>query len=436
MQKLKNNLPAILVLITMLPFLLLLRNIDWSLWSTDRGLFWDSFVFVVANLMGLLGGMFLYWQYILGVRFLARLFGENLIHTNKLHKALGKYGVIFVFGHVFLVRMKFLQEYIWIVTPDFSSTFETYVSLGRIAYFTFWAVWISSALLRGRIKYRPWRYIHYLTFPLLLFVFLHSRAIGSNILTNDALALIWNIMYYLFIFIFVFRVLRAVGLGAEEYKLVARDEVGDNINIYTFKPTKAGMKPKIGQYAYMKTDLISASHPFTVMDYDPETEEVKFGIKSEGKFTEKLLDYEIGDTIRLAGPYGAFTKEGQNEKPKVLIAGGIGITPFIRLIREYGQDTILINCNRTLEDAIYRNDLVDILGDNYYDVLSKEETTGRNIINSRCNAEVIEQVVGKDNLENYNYFLCASPGFLDSLKKDLKELGIPAQQIYLEEFSI
>jgi ferredoxin-NADP reductase len=48
------------------------------------------------------------------------------------------------------------------------------------------------------------------------------------------------------------------------------------------------------------------------------------------------------------------------------------------------------------------------------------------------NANLIKETVGP-NWQTQNYFMCGSPGFIKVVKGMLKEIGVPARNIYLEE---
>jgi len=54
----------------------------------------------------------------------------------------------------------------------------------------------------------------------------------------------------------------------------------------------------------------------------------------ESAFKKALRSFEIGKEIRAGGPYGSFVLPKKTDRPLVLLAGGIGVTPFRSMVWE------------------------------------------------------------------------------------------------------
>lgn len=118
------------------------------------------------------------WNVILGAKPLSRLISKDYVRLNKIHRALRKYGIFFVLSHPLIQMYSYLENFYWIITPLIGNELELHISFGRLALLIYLIIWITSVLLKSRIRYRPWLYIHYLTYPLVFLVFLHLRDIG------------------------------------------------------------------------------------------------------------------------------------------------------------------------------------------------------------------------------------------------------------------
>ncbi|MDX9893697.1 MAG: ferredoxin reductase family protein [Patescibacteria group bacterium] len=430
-----QKLIYLLIGISTLPFLVLLSQIKFGLSVANPVAFWNNFIFEFANIAGFIGAILLLWQMILGSRWIMSKFTPDTIGMNMLHRRLGTYGLLAVLFHPILEVYKYSESWRWLFWLSGSSKFEQQVTFGRIALILFLIVWITSALLRGRLKYRPWLYIHYLTYPLMGFVLIHAVQLGSYLGDYLYLKVIWYLMMAIFVGLVIQRLAIFVGWGATKYQLTDKQLVGNQVVLLTLKPLGKRLDSAIGQHFYLQLRRFSLAHPFTIMEHDDQTGNLIFGIKAMGKFTNLAKSLKIDQTIFVSGPYGVFTREAQNNEPKVIIAGGIGVTPFIRLVKRFGENVTFFYCNPTIEEAVGREEIIKAIGNNYYDVLSDSKNeAAANVIIGRINAEHITKVLAPDDIARRHYFICGSKDFIRSVEAMLKSLGVKNSKIYYEEF--
>ena len=247
----------------------------------------------------------------------------------------------------------------------------------------------------------------------------------------------WNGMLAAFLGIVVYRVLSWGGVGKQTYALMDKTQVGSVVTLLTFRPLDGKPIPhhipEIGQHFYMQWHRFGEAHPFTVMEYNKETGDMVFGIRTSGKFTKKIEKIEHGHHTLIDGPYGVFTQEAQNDEPKVIIAGGIGVTPFVDLVKYYGKGTTFLHANRSMFNILRRDYLIAAF-DTYYYFLDGEESEGDEyVIKGRIDAEQITKIVGNVNVPFRKYFVCGSPFFIKIMKKTLMGMGVPSKNIYYEE---
>lgn len=82
-------------------------------------------------------------------------------------------------------------------------------------------------------------------------------------------------------------------------------------------------------------------------------------------YKQTLGSLSVGATAKLEDPFGSLTLHGDVARPAVFIAGGIGITPFMSILRQSAKDLHarnlnLIYSNRKLEDAAFLDELKQI----------------------------------------------------------------------------
>jgi len=75
-------------------------------------------------------------------------------------------------------------------------------------------------------------------------------------------------------------------------------------------------------------------------------------------FKRVLRKASPGLQVKIDGPGGSFVLHRKSEKPAVFLAGGIGITPFLSIIRQAGHDKsphhmYLFYSNRRPEDSAF-----------------------------------------------------------------------------------
>lgn len=84
-------------------------------------------------------------------------------------------------------------------------------------------------------------------------------------------------------------------------------------------------------------------------------------------FKRNLRTMEIGTAVKIEGPAGSFNLHKNTARVAVFLAGGIGITPFLSMIREAvglksAHQIYLFYANRRPEDAAFLRELQDMAG--------------------------------------------------------------------------
>ena len=425
MQINKKYLIVALILISIFPFVWLLTDYKHL----------GGFIYSFGNVAGLIGAVLFFWQMILGIRGVLGKVTTDYSWSIKLHTLIGIYGTFFVLLHPIIEMFSYLENWLFIFTPRIESEHEIFITLGRFAFLLFLLIWITSAVLREKIKFRPWLYIHYLTYPMMLLVLFHANQVGSYIAKYPFIQMYWIVLMFGFWLMVIYKTLQVVNIGKKKYKATKVEALSAGNFLYTFSPMNKRLIPRPGQFFYIKNRYFGESHPFTIMEYKEASGELVFGVKAIGKYTKQLSEIKIGSIVYLDGPYGEFTKQAQNHNPKVFIAGGIGITPFVEVVERFSDNnTFMLYSNQKLENAIRRDLFKNKLGDRYYDFISRESKKGKNIINSRIGKNNLPKDIEAQILKNTNFFICGNGEFNKSMKKMLIELGVKKNRIFYEDF--
>lgn len=397
----------------------------------------SAFLYFSA-ITGFVGALILIWSYILGTRSVTGNILKDQAWVLRIHKFLGIYGTLLIFLHPLLIVYGYGESLLYIFLPHLQTGFERSVSWGRLSFAVLLLTWVTSALVRGKIGYRPWKYIHYLSYIALPAVLLHSPHVGTT-LGNSKFALYY--WYFIVITFLVFTCLRLrhiFGYGKDTYVIVENRLITDDSGMMRLKNVGRAMKVAPGQYVYVQPSLWSEEHPFSVMDFDNQSGEIAISYRTVGSFTKKLAAMEPGQRILADGPYGVFTSEiaTSSPRPTVFIAGGIGITPFIWHLRNMrDSDVFLLYCNRTKTSGVYSTYLKSILSGRYIDIISDENSA---VSSPQTEAGYLSrEIVSKyiTDPTRYEYYICGPKAMMKNSVTILSDLGVSKDNLHTEEFS-
>ncbi|MGA2680726.1 MAG: FAD-dependent oxidoreductase [Candidatus Bathyarchaeia archaeon] len=167
------------------------------------------------------------------------------------------------------------------------------------------------------------------------------------------------------------------------------------------------------------------------------------------EFTKRLTDHEysmalkaakVGDWARIDGPYGEFTFDG--EYPKIaLLAGGIGVTPFISICKNAtdkhlpSQITLFLGC-RTENDISFLHELEGMQQSNrnlkLHFVVNQPGPDWKGATGI-ITADMIQKELPdyKDNI----FYCCGPPGMVTAMGKLIDSIGLLKTQLKLEFFT-
>jgi ferredoxin-NADP reductase len=205
----------------------------------------------------------------------------------------------------------------------------------------------------------------------------------------------------------------------------------DNLN-YDFIP---------GQYIDVKPPLFFGHSKSYTMSSTSNDSLIRLTIKRNGNMSSSMIDMPIGSTVVFNGPYGNFYPDKTMDNI-VMIAGGIGITPFYSVIKnkiESGSNTkiTLIYSNKTKKDITFFKSLNELMDDNpnlkIVHCITREITTDSRISeNGRIDENIISEYASP--LKEACYYVCGSIGFVDNMWQILKSMHIKEDEIYTEAF--
>lgn len=442
---LKNLAPRKYVLLALMAITILLPSI---LFLTSRYGMRVDMNNKLLSILGFSAVMILLWQYLLGIRFITSKIIIDLVWVNRLHQYMGMYGSLIIFAHPFVL---FINRGIERYLPhlmNFDNPRSIYILLGEIAILITLSTWFGSAFMRRKVPYRTWKRLHLINYVILPLALIHALSLGSGITGTVSLRVYFVVVAFVYIFAVLARLTAQVfGLGKEEAKLVESKQLSHDVKQLTFQVAADNnlLKANPGQFLYLQVRNFGENHPFTIALVDQAAKRVSIMPKDSGPFSRFIHTLPTDTNVYLDGPYGVFTSElsptdAAALRIPVFIAGGIGITPFVRHIQRLGESNkrfALFYANKTEQDIVLNPEFAELAKRNpqviYVPVLSNQpEYAGET---GYITAAIIKKYLTVD-LSNFNFYVCGPAPMMKAVTKELKSLGIDKSQIFSEKFSL
>ncbi|MEU5312000.1 MULTISPECIES: ferric reductase-like transmembrane domain-containing protein [Streptomyces] len=392
-----------LLIASFLPFLTPLADLD-----AQRGTARQA-----GLVVGSLALMTLWWQVILGVRRVSQVLRMDRATAVRVHAALGTAGVLLVLLHPLLMAGTQNRPLAWLWQLDFRYPHNTFVTFGKLAAALFAVVWISSTIAKRLIRYRSWRAMHLLTYPLAVLVFAHSWGVRTLISDSVFVNAYWWVLAASLAAAMGLQLIHRLRPASGHASTIGHD--GDVRIVEVSVPPR--LQPAPGQFVYVRSTRLGRAHPFSPIGRD-EHGRILLAVEPVGPFTRAFA--VSAQCCWVDGPYGSFLDD--DATIRVYIAGGIGVTPFVDHLTSNGR-LHLYHLARSERDLAFSRRLSSTLGPRFYHpVLS-----GRG---GRMRADDIPRPL----LDSATFFICGRRRFVTGWREQLKDVGVESGRIRSEVF--
>lgn len=231
-----------------------------------------------------------------------------------------------------------------------------------------------------------------------------------------------------------------------QVKLKGRLTVAEGTMAFRFsKPD--GFEFKAGQA--IRLELIDppaeagqSSRTFSLASAPFEKELVVATRMRDSAFKRALKTLPDGANIRIDGPFGDLML-GDTVRTTAFIAGGIGITPFMSMLRQAAEEQsaqtlFLAYSNRRPEDSAFLDELQKLERQNKHFHLAATMTdmskSARDWSGETgfVDADMLRRLVG--DLAAPIYYVVGPPAMVEAMQRTLGGAGIAADRIRTEEF--
>ena len=211
---------------------------------------------------------------------------------------------------------------------------------------------------------------------------------------------------------------------------------------FTFKP---GQAIDVSLIDPREMDAKGPRRAFSIVSA-PHEDHILLATRARDSAFKRILGrMPIGGRVQVEGPFGSLTLQSNRSRPAIFIAGGIGITPFMSILRDathqgLPQAITLLYSNRRPEDAAFLPELQQLERDyrGSFKLLATmtdppaegQEWRGRN---GMIDAELIRSVLVKPSRPVF--YVVGPPAMVAGMRELLTRMRIDDDDIRSEDFS-
>lgn len=231
--------------------------------------------------------------------------------------------------------------------------------------------------------------------------------------------------------------------------LLGRTRVADGTMAFQFeRPKHFHFKP--GQYVYLTIpdpeDGVASriTHAFSIAS-SPLSQDLLVTTRMRNtRFKRTLAVLPIGSAARILGPMGSFHLHNNTARPAVLLAGGIGVAPFLSILSYAAQEKLshplfLFYANRQLKDAAFIDDLWQLERENprfrFVPTLTRTTNPGPSWrgMTGHISSEMLLARVG--HVRGPIYYIAGPAKMVAATIQTLGNAGVNEDDIRTEEFA-
>jgi len=374
-------------------------------------------------------------------RYVTKPWGEDVIY--HFHRQISLIAVGLVITHpLILVAVK--PE---LLAPSNMLEAPLSAHLALLSIFSVIAL-VVTALWRAalNLKYETWHLTHIVLAVVAITAGVVHMVGSSFYLVDPWKQSLWIglTIFWIGLLLYV-RIVKPLFMLRRPYRVSeVRQERGDTTTLVMQPDGHPGFHFNPGQFGWLMvwgTPFKITGHPFSFSSSAAaKGGRVEMSIRNLGDFTKEIQRVPVGKRVYLDGPYGAFTI-GNPADMHVLIAGGVGVTPMMSMIRTLAdrgdkRPVILLYGSKDRESITFCEELevlkarIDLT---VVHVLANPPAgwTGEQ---GFINAEVFKRHLPPP-YSDHEYFICGPGVMMDAIEKALGEMGVSMAKYHSERYS-
>lgn len=239
-------------------------------------------------------------------------------------------------------------------------------------------------------------------------------------------------------------------------RLVSRTEIAEATMAFRFERPQ-GWTFKAGQFVDItlldppETDAEGNVRGFSIASA-PHEDTIMVATRMRNTACKRVLrTMPLQTEVKIEGPFGDLALHNNAKKPAILLAGGIGITPFRSIVLRAEHEKLphrifLFHSNNRPEDAPFLEELRELEKQNpnykYIPTMTAMEQSRRQwsgetgILSATIFSKYLKaQTPADPGIDDAIYYIAGPPGMVADMRKMLVDWGADEDNIRTEEFA-
>ncbi|CAM4153202.1 pyridoxamine 5'-phosphate oxidase family protein [Bordetella tumulicola] len=228
----------------------------------------------------------------------------------------------------------------------------------------------------------------------------------------------------------------------------------ESIRSFHLEPNDgAGLLPHAaGQHLPIRVRLPGADKSIIrtyTLSVAPSDGRYRISVKRDGLVSQYLHDQlREGDMIEARVPAGNFTLDTLAMRPVVLIAGGVGITPLLAMLRhivyeglrkQRTRPTTLVYASRSKQERAFDQELAELIAAGQGAVklvrVLSDTRGAQDGVDYDASGRIDMPLLGRFlAFGDYEFYLCGPPPFTQAIYDGLRSYGIADERVHAEAF--
>lgn len=346
------------------------------------------------------------------------------------------------------------------------------IGLGSLAAYTLIFV-VATAWLRHRFEYALWKRLHYASYAVIVAFLVHSVWTNPSLDPETSIdfldggKIFTELCAVLALMMFGWRVtigerVRSANLRSHAAikKAVAPvwkgtlavtsiTDLPSDVKVFRLVAPEGGALPitfQAGQYLSVRIDADERAvmRNYSICSAPQQRDFCDIAVKRiDGGAGSTALHSRVavGQQLTCAGPRGTFTFTGDESNSLLMIAGGIGITPLLSILRDlaarrWPHDVYLLFAVRTPAHVLFEHELISLQSEYQHLKLLILPTSIEGHTWSGPHGLISRDVLNAfvPDLKHRRIHLCGPLPMMTAATLLLKELGVRDAQVHTESF--